>query len=337
MRVLFVGGTGVISAACAEAALARGLDLHILHRGQSRKFEVPTGASAMTGDLRANPDEVARGLGDATFDAVVDWVAFTPEHIEQDLRVFGDRARQFVFISSASAYQKPPSRFPMTEDTPLVNAEWQYSRDKIACEERLMRAFREDGFPAVIVRPSLTYGLSQIPLVLGHWQHPWTMIDRMRRGQPVIVPGDGTSLWTVTWSGDFATGLVGLLGREQLAGQAFHITSDEVLTWDAIVREAAHAANVEPRIVHIASDWIAVHHPPFAGTLLGDKAHSAVFDNTKIKRAVPGFACRVPWAEGVRRSLAWFAADPARQTIDEAHNRVLDGLIEAYTRVRPGA
>jgi nucleoside-diphosphate-sugar epimerase len=186
------------------------------------------------------------------------------------------------------------------------------------------------------VRPSLTYGVSQIPLVLGNWQQPWTMMDRLRRGAPVIVPGDGTSLWTVTWSGDFARGLVGLLGRERAMGHAFHITSDEVLTWDAIYREAAHALGVEPRIVHIASDWIAARHPAFEGTLLGDKAHSAVFDNAKIKRFVPDFTCTVPWADGIRRSLAWFMADPSRRTIDEAHDRVLDGLIEAYDRVAPG-
>ena len=258
-----------------------------------------------------------RLLHDERFDSVVDWVAFTPEHIEQDLRIFGGRTRQFVFISSASAYQKPPSQYPVREDTPLVNPRWQYSRDKIACEDRLMRAFREDGFPVTIVRPSLTYGLSQIPLVLGNWQHPWTMIDRMRRNAPVIVPGDGTSLWTVTWNADFAKGLVGLLGREQTLGHAFHITSDEVLTWNAIFTEAAHAAGVEPRIVHIASDWIAARHPPFEGTLLGDKAHSAVFDNSKIKRFVPDFTCTVLWAEGVRRSLAWFEADASRRTIDE--------------------
>jgi nucleoside-diphosphate-sugar epimerase len=264
----------------------------------------------------------------------VDWVAFTPDHIEQDIRLFAGRTRQFVFISSASAYQKPPSHYRITEDTPLVNPHWQYSRDKIACEDRLVRAFRDEGFPATIVRPSLTYGPSQIPLVLGSWQHPWTMMDRMRRGAPVIVPGDGTSLWTVTWNGDFARGLVGLLGREGLAGHAFHITSDEVLTWDAIYREAAHAIGVEPVIVHIASDWLADRHPAFEGTLLGDKAHSAVFDNAKIKRVVPDFVCSVSWAEGVRRAVAWFEADPARRTIDTAHNEVLDRLIAAYGSAR---
>jgi nucleoside-diphosphate-sugar epimerase len=238
-----------------------------------------------------------------------------------------------VFISTASAYQKPPSRYLVREDTPLVNPRWQYSRDKIACEERLMRAFRENGFPVTIVRPSLTYGLSQIPLVLGSWQHPWTMIDRMRRGASVIVPGDGTSLWTVTWNTDFATGLVGLLGRDEAVGHAFHITSDEVLTWDAIYREAARAVGTEARIVHIASDWLAARHPAFEDTLLGDKAHSVVFDNSKIKQFVPDFKCTVPWAEGVRRSLEWFQADAARRTIDDERNRVLDGLLEAYAQV----
>lgn len=331
MRVLFIGGTGIISSACARLAIERGLELFLLTRGQSQKLDSPAGATAIQGDIRMDPDAVARLLEGHRFDAVVDWVAFTPDHVEQDLRVFRGRTRQFVFISSASAYRKPASWLPITEDTPLVNPRWQYSRDKIACEERLMRAFREDGFPVTIVRPSLTYGASQVPLVLGSWQHPWTMVERLRRGAPVVVPGDGTSLWTVTWNGDFATGLVGLLGREPAVGHAFHITSDEVLTWDAIYCEAAHALGVEPRIVHIASDWIAAHHPPFEGTLLGDKAHSAVFDNRKIKRFVPDFACAVPWAEGVRRSLAWFTADPTRRTVDEAHDRLLDHLIAAYS------
>ena len=333
MRVLFIGGTGVISSACAHHAIDRGCELVALSRGRSQALDLPAGATTVRGDIRGDPEGVARLLHDDRFDAVVDWVAFTPDHIEQDLRIFAGRTRHYVFISSASAYAKPPGvSFPITEDTPLVNPRWQYSRDKIACEERLMRAVREEGFPATIVRPSLTYGLSQIPFVLGSWQHPWTIVERLRRGRPVIVPGDGTSLWTVTWSGDFARGLVGLLGRELAIGHAFHITNDEVLTWDAIYREAAHALGVEPQIVHIASDWLVARHPPFEGTLLGDKAHSAAFDNSKIKRFVPGFACAVPWAEGVRRSLAWFTADRSRQTVDEGHDQLLDRLIDAYRR-----
>jgi len=332
MNVLFIGGTGIISSGCAELALQRGIDLTILNRGQSHKFEVPAGATALRGDIRTNPDGVAASLKDRYFDAVVDWVAFTPEHIEQDLRVFANKTRQFVFISSASAYQKPPAHYLITEDTPLANPRWQYSRDKIACEERLMRAYRESGFPAMIVRPSLTYGHSQIPLIMGSWAHPWTMIDRIKRGQPVIVPGDGTSLWTVTWNGDFAKGLVGLLGRERLAGHAFHITSDEVLTWDMIYRQAGQAMGQEPKIVHIASDWIVRKQPDLEGSLLGDKIHSVVFDNTKIKRFVPDFACNVPWSDGVHRSLAWFMSDERRQSIDDRHNAMLDKLIQAYER-----
>ncbi len=332
MKILFIGGTGIISSACAELVVARGHALFLLTRGQSRKFEAPAGAVVLHGDIRNDPAGVARAIEGHHFDAVVDWVAFTPDHVEQDIHLFSGRTRQFVFISSASAYQKPPSHYRITEDTPLANPHWQYSRDKIACEARLMNEFRERGFPVTIVRPSLTYGPSNIPLVLGSWQHPWTIMDRMLRGLPVIVPGDGTSLWTVTWNGDFAKGLVGLLGREQLAGHAFHITSDESLTWDQIYREAAHAVGVEPRIVHIASDWIIARYPEFEGTLLGDKAHSVVFDNSKIKRFVPDFVCTVPWAEGVRRSIAWFMADPARRTIDDEHSRKIDGLIEAYMR-----
>lgn len=330
MKVLFIGGTGIISSACAQLCIERGHELFILTRGQSHKYAAPAGAVLLRGDIRKDQDGVSKMIADHQFDAVVDWVAFTPEHIEQDIALFTGRTRQFIFISSASAYQKPPAHYRITEDTPLVNPHWQYSRDKIACEERLMREFRERGFPVTIVRPSLTYGPSNIPLVLGSWQHPWTMMDRMLRGLPVIVPGDGTSLWTVTWNGDFAKGLVGLLGREQLAGHAFHITSDETLTWDQIYREAAHAVGVEPKIVHIASDWIVARRPEFEGTLLGDKAHSVVFDNSKIKRFVPDFVCSMPWAEGVRRSIAWFMADPARRTVDEAHNRMLDELVQAY-------
>lgn len=333
MKVLFIGGTGIISSGCAPLAIERGIELYLLTRGQSHKFDAPLGAKIIRGDIRNDPEGTSAALRDHRFDAVVDWVAYTPDHIEQDLRVFANKTRQFVFISSASAYQKPPTHYLIREDTPLANPLWQYSRDKIACEERLMRAYREQGFPITIVRPSLTYGLSQIPLIMGSWQHPWTMMDRMLRGQPVIVPGDGTSLWTVTWNADFAKGLIGLLGREQTLGHAFHITSDEVLTWDAIYRTAATALGVETKIVHIASDWLAKFNPEWEGGLLGDKVHSAVFDNSKIKRFVPDFVCTVPWSEGVRRAMAWFESDAQRRTIDAAHNAALDAAIAAYTRL----
>jgi nucleoside-diphosphate-sugar epimerase len=335
MKVLFIGGTGLISSACAALALQHGIDLYILNRGQSKKYAIPAGATLLVGDIRNDSAGVATLLKRHQFDSVVDWVAYTPSHIEQDLHIFAGQTRQFVFISSASAYQKPLMHYRVTEDTPLANPYWQYSRDKIACEELLMRAYRERGFPALIIRPSLTYGPSQIPLSLNSWQHPWTAIDRMRRGQKIIVPGDGTSLWTLTWNGDFAKGFVPLLGREQLAGQAFHITSDEVLTWNQIYLEAAHAAGVEPQIVHVSSDLIAAFWPHGVGSLIGDKANSVVLDNGKIKRFVPEFVATVPWAVGVRRALAWFEADPARQTIDYEMNALWDKIIGAYESVLP--
>lgn len=331
-KVLFIGGTGLISSACSELSLARGMELFILNRGQSKSYAVPAGATVLQGDIRNDPDGVANTLKNHHFDVVVDWVAFTPAHIEQDIRLFSGKTRQFMFISSASAYQKPPAHYWITEDTPLANPYWQYSRDKIACEEKLMSNFRESGFPAVIIRPSFTYGPTQMPLSVNSWRHPWTMLDRMLRGQKVIVPGDGTSVWTLTWNGDFAKGLVGLLGREQLAGHAFHITSDEVLTWNHIYLEAAHALGVEPKLVHIPSELIAHYSAEMGASIVGDKSHSVVFDNSKIKRFVPDYVATVPWAEGVRRCIDWFKADPARQTIDAEANALWDRIIGAYER-----
>jgi nucleoside-diphosphate-sugar epimerase len=235
-----------------------------------------------------------------------------------------------MFISSASAYQKPGSDYLIREDTPLANPYWDYSRNKIACEERLMRAYREDGFPCTIVRPSLTYGDTQIPLVINSWQLPYTAVARMRQGKPVIVPGDGTSLWTITHNSDFAKGLVGLLGHQRAIGHAFHITSDEALTWDQIYQAVAAAAGVQAKIVHIASDYIAACLPEMTGSLLGDKAVSVVFDNSKIKRFVPSFCATTPFVRGIRQTLAWFDADPARQQIDAAADQQWDRLISAY-------
>jgi nucleoside-diphosphate-sugar epimerase len=337
MKVLFIGGTGLISSACAELALARGLELFILNRGQSKKCPLPAGATWLRGDVHGDSTVYLPELSRYTFDAVVDWVAFTPADIERDLQLFSGRTGQFVFISSASAYQKPPAHYLITEETPLDNPYWDYSQNKIACENRLRQAYRQQGFPVTIVRPSLTYGPSQIPLCVGSWQHPYTVIDRMKRGKKIIVPGDGASLWVLTWNGDFAKGLVGLLGREEATGQAFHITSDEVLTWNQIYREAGHAAGVEPDIVHIPSDLIAAYDPEMRGSLIGDKANSSVFDNHKIKSLVPDFVATVSWAEGVRRAIAWHEADLARCTLDEAANQVWDRLLAAYARAFPEA
>jgi nucleoside-diphosphate-sugar epimerase len=307
----------------------RGVDLFLLNRGShpDRGF----GAMPLVADLR---DEVAveRALAGHRFDAVVDWIAFTPDDIERDLRLFRARADQFVFISSASAYRKPLVDWLIREDSPLANPFWDYARSKIACEERLMRAFRDDGFPVTIVRPSLTYGDTQVPLAVNSWARPYTAIARMRQGKPLIVPGDGTSLWTITHNSDFAEAFVGLLGRPQAIGQAFNIMSDEVLTWDEIYRQVAAAAGAEARIVHIASDFIAECLPEMRGTLLGDKAASAVFDTTKIKRFVPDFRATMPFAEGIRRTLAWFDADPSRQLVDAEMDDRWGRLLAAYER-----
>ncbi len=327
MKVLFIGGTGIISSASSRLAVAQGIELFLLNRGQ--RPESPAGATHLIADI-SDPAATARVLAGHHFDAVVNWIAFKPEDIERDLKLFRDNTRQYLFISSASAYQKPLSYYRITEDTPLANPYWDYSRNKIACEERLMRAYREDGFPCTIVRPSLTYGETQVPLAINSWHLPYTAVARMRQGQPVIVPGDGTSLWTVTHNSDFARGLVGLLGHQQAIGHAFHITSDEVLTWNQIYTAVADAAGVKANIIHMASDFIAACLPDMTGTLLGDKAVSVVFDTSKIKRFVPGFCATTPFAQGIRQTLAWFDANPARQQIDVEADKRWDRLISAY-------
>lgn len=335
MKILFIGGTGLISSACSELALERGVELFILNRSQSGKYPLPEGAHLLAGDVHGDEAALVHLLAEHDFDVVVDWIAFHPEDIERDLRLFNGRTGQFVFISSASAYQKPPRHYLITEKTPLENPFWEYSRNKIACEERLMQAQREQAFPVTIVRPSLTYGPSQIPLCMGSWQHPYTLIDRMKRGKPVIVPGDGTSLWVLTWNGDFARGFQGLLGNPAAIGETFHITSDEVLTWNQIFRAAGQAIGVEPQLVHVPSDLIAAWDAGWMGTLTGDKANSLVFDNSKIKTLVPDFHCAVPWSEGVRRAVAWFEAEPTRQSIDEKLNIIIDRILSGYQKAFP--
>ncbi|MEO8373112.1 MAG: SDR family oxidoreductase [Candidatus Solibacter sp.] len=328
MRVLFIGGTGIISTASTQLAAERGIDLTLATRGR-RNAKLPEGVKTLTLDMD-DAAGAAKALADQQFDVVVDWIAFTPEQIERDLNLFRGRIGQYIFISSASAYQKPSRHYLITESTPLANPFWQYSRDKIACEDRLMRAYRDEDFPITIVRPSLTYGETQVTLAVNSWEKSYTAVDRMRRGKKVIVPGDGSSLWVITHNTDFAKGLVGLLGHPQAIGHAFHITSDEVMTWDQYYAVVADAAGVEAEIIHIPSDFIGACFPDKLGGLKGDKAVSVVFDNTKIKRFVPGFCATVPFAEGIRRTLAWFDADPARRQIDDAANQRWDKLIAAY-------
>lgn len=324
LKVLYIGGTGIISSACSQLAVERGIELTVLNRGATSRRPLPAEASVLRADIR-DPDAVRAALGHREFDAVVDWIAYTPGQVRTSAELFRDRTRQYVFISSASAYQTPPARLPVVESTPLRNPHWQYSRDKIACEDLLVRAYRDEGFPATIVRPSHTYDRTLVPFDGG-----WTVVDRMRRGKEVVVHGDGTSLWTLTHHTDFARGLVPLLGHPAAVGDVFHITSDEALTWNQIAETLAEAAGTTPRIVHVPSDAIAVADAGWGAALLGDKAHSMVFDNTKLRRLVPDYLATVPFPKGAREIVDWHDADPARQRVDARLDAVMDRLVEAY-------
>jgi nucleoside-diphosphate-sugar epimerase len=327
LRVLYIGGTGIISTACVTESIQQGHDVTILNRGQSSRRDPHPDARLVTGDIR-DPESARSALGDAGFDVVCSFVSFTTEHVLTDLELFRGKVGQYVFISSASAYQTPPTHIPVTESTPLRNPYWQYSRDKIACEDLLLKTYRDEAFPMTIVRPSHTYDHTSIVFDGG-----WTLVDRMRRGAEVVVPGDGTSLWTLTHTRDFAPGFVGLLGREAAIGEAFHITSDEAPTWNAIFTEMAHAAGAEPKLVHVPSDAIDVADPKWGAGLLGDKANTMVFDNSKLRTLVPTFTCPTPFSQGAREIVDWYDADESRKTVDDKVNVLQDKLIEAY---RPG-
>jgi len=331
MRVLFLGGTGNISSACVERALELGHEVTLLTRGRSAS---PFGPRVRS--IAGDRDDAAllRSVATARYDAVVDFVAFTPAQVDAAVGAFAGRVGQYVFISSAAVYERPPRHPVITEATPLGNPFWGYARDKIACEERLAVARRERGFPVTVVRPSFTYGPTWIPCAVGG--HDYTVVDRVRRGRPLISHGDGSSLWVMTFHTDFALGLTGLLGHQGALGEAVHITSDEVLTWDRIYREIGRAAGAEAQLVHVPSDLIAALWPERAGSLLGDKAHSVVFDNGKIKRLVPDYRAMVSFREGIARCVAWFDADPARRAIDEETDRAMDRVIAAQRRALEG-
>jgi len=329
MKVLFIGGTGVISSAVSALAVERGIELFLFNRGQHSEF-IPEGAKVIKGDVK---DKLALLKG-KTFDIVVDWLGFVPEDVGADIRLFKGNVGQYIFISTASVYQKPPTHWLITESTSLANPFWQYSRDKIACEERLMAEYRDSGFPITIVRPSYTYGVNTIPAAINSGTERWTLVDRMRKGKRIIIHGDGATLWTMTHNTDFAKGFVGLLGNIQAIGEAFHITSDEVLTWNQIYEAIADAAGVKLNPVYIPSDFISKNAHDLEGALFGDKSWCAVFDNSKIKRFVPDFVATVPFAQGIKRSIEWFEADPKRCIVDDEYGRFMDGLIAAYERAR---
>jgi len=322
--VLFVGGTGKISSACVVRALGAGWDVYVLNRATTVGRPLPDGVTSFTADVR-DAESVRAALGGHEFDAVANFVVMTEEQAGADIDLFAGRTAQYVFISSASAYQKPVARIPIVESTPLRNPYWQYSRDKIACELAFSEAYRTSGFPVTIVRPSHTYDKTMLPFDGG-----WTVVDRMRRAKPVVVHGDGTSLWTLTHHDDFARAFVPLLGNPHAVGDTFHITSDEVLTWNQIHEIVARAAGVEARLVHVASESIASVLPAWGPGLIGDKSHSLVFDNSKIRRLAPGWEATIPFASGAREVLEWFDADPARRLVDHAVDEAMDALVARH-------
>ena len=330
-----IGGTGTISSAITRQLAAGGHELWLLNRG-SRKNEVPASVKQVIADID-DTDEVLRQLGDAQFDAVCEFIGFLPSQVERDIRLFKGRTRQYVYISSASAYNKPAANHVITEGTTLANPHWEYSRNKIACEELLMREWRDNGFPVTIVRPSHTYCERGVPVSVHGLKGSWQVLKRMMEGKPVIVNGDGSSLWTLTWNEDFARGFIGLLGNPKALGEAFQIMSDEQLSWDQIYHCVANALGVEPKLYHVASDFLVATSPKtwdFEGNLIGDKSVTVIFDCSKLKRAVPGFCATTPFHEGVRRCVVHILAHPELQTEDPEFDAWCDRVIAAQEKAK---
>ncbi len=324
MKILFIGGTGIISSAVSRLSVKRGIELFHFNRGKShRKIE---GVINITGDIR-NVKQTKELFKNYHFDVVVNWVSFVPNHVLADIEIFSDITDQFIFISSASAYEKPVTKLPITEETPLINPFWQYSRDKATCEKILMQAHKTQNFPVTIVRPSHTYDNTLIPTDWGY-----TILDRMKKGKKVIIPGDGTSLWVLTHNSDFAIGFLGLFGKKEAIGEAYHITSDELLNWNQIYKMMADELGVKLNAVHIPSDFIAKYNPEHGAGLLGDKAHSVIFDNSKIKKLVPEFNCKIPFSEGVKEIISWYKNNPDWQVVNAEINKSVDKIIAAYLK-----
>ena len=325
MEICLVGGSGIISTSVTKLLLERGHTVTCVTRGNR---PLPDGVEPIV-VTSIEDGTLSREVRYRHFDAVVDFLTFDADDAARAIETWTGRTSQYVFISSASCYKKPAGSPFITESTPLANPHWDYSRKKIAAELAFDAAARETNFPLVTVRPSLTYGDHHIPLILNSWTHPYTIIDRMKRGQAVILPGDGASLWTITHADDFAFGLAGLLGNPQTLGHAFHITSDESITWRQAFEMAASAFNVPYIPVEISSRTLAKAYPDWEGTLLGDKAVSVVFDNSKIKRFVPGFVASIGFAEGMRRAATWFTEHPGFRTVEpelDARHTQLAGM-----------
>jgi len=337
MKILFVGGTGTISTSISHLLVAQGHELYLLNRG-NRSNLIPEGAIVLRADVN-DEKQVTELIRDLEFDCIADFIAFVPEHLERDYRLFKGKTKQFIFISSASAYQKPLSDFRVSEATPLANPYWKYSSDKIVCEDYMMKLYREDGFPVTIVRPTYTYCDRVVPLGVHGDNGTWPVVKRIQEGKPVIIHGDGTSLWTMTHADDFAKAFVGLIGNIKALGEAVQITSDETLTWNQIYECIANALNVPLKAVHVSSEFLAeASHYPFKEGLIGDKAASAVFDNTKVKRLVPGFEATIRFDRGIKKTIDFILAHPEYQTedpeFDDWCERVIDTLQKAAASIK---
>lgn len=328
MKVLFIGGTGNISTEVSKLCLEKRIDLYLLNRGNSENKIY--GAKEIICDI-SNFEQSEILLKNHNWDVVVNWIAFTKNDVEKDIKLFSGKTKQYIFISSASAYQKPPASPIVTESTPLKNPFWQYSRNKIECEETLIAEYRNNDFPVTIVRPSLTYD-TVIPVPIGGWKE-YTVVDRIKNGQKIIVHGDGTSLWTIMHAKDFAKGFVGLLNHQQAIGEAFHITSDEILTWNQIYEALAEAVNQTPNIIHIPSDFIGKYDEQLKCSLLGDKSYSVIFDNSKIKRFVPEFKATIPFKIGIKETINWFEEKQERKIIQQESNNLIDKIINDYEEI----
>ena len=327
-KALFIGGTGTISTAITALAPKCGFELYLLNRG-NRSSQVPDGVKIIEADIN-NEEDVKEKLKDMSFDVVAQFIAFHPDALKRDVRIFTGKTKQYMFISSASAYQKPLSSPYITESTPLFNPFWEYSRNKIACEEYLMEEYRTNNFPITIIRPSHTYGDFDVPMAIHGNNGSYSVIDRIKNGKKVIVHGDGNSLWTLTHNSDFAKAFVGLMGNYHAIGEAVQITSDESLTWNQIYEIIGDALGVKPKIVHISSDTLAKTHKDYIGGVLGDKAHTVIFDNSKVKRLVPGFTATVRFDQGVRQTLAYIGSHPELQRPDPEFDDWTDKMIAAY-------
>lgn len=337
MKVLFIGGTGTISMAISRLLLSEGHSLYLINRGSRN-----TGLSGNLTELKADINDeaaVAELIQNLDFDVVADFIAFVPGQLERDYRLFKNKTKQFIYISSASAYQKPLSDYRINEGTPLANPYWEYSRNKIAGEEYLMKLYREEGFPVTIVRPSHTYDERSVPLGVHGDNGSYAVIKRMMEGKPVIIHGDGTSLWTLTHNTDFAKGFVGLLGNIHAIGEAVQITSDESVTWNQIYEIIADSLGVKLNALHVSSEFLdTCSNYDFAGSLLGDKANTVVFDNSKLKKLVPGFTATMRADQGIRSTVEYVLSHPECQKEDPDFDawcdKVVSVLSEAVSKVK---